>query len=45
MPRTFADTEALRAAVGFAPSTEIESGIARFVAWYRDFYGPDAPAA
>ena len=45
VPRTFADTEALRAAVGFAPSTEIESGIARFVAWYRDFYGPDAPAA
>jgi UDP-glucuronate 4-epimerase len=45
VPRTFADIDALRAAIGFSPSTDIETGIARFVAWYRDFYGSDAPAA
>ena len=25
--------------VGFKPATPIETGIARFVAWYRGFYG------
>lgn len=35
---TAADTEALRAAVGFAPDTPLASGIARFVDWYRDYY-------
>jgi UDP-glucuronate 4-epimerase len=38
VPATWADVTALREAVGFAPSTTIEEGIARFVAWYRDFY-------
>jgi UDP-glucuronate 4-epimerase len=23
----------------FSPDTPIEDGIARFVAWYRDYYG------
>lgn len=36
--RTFADVDSLSAAVGFRPKTPIEDGIARFVAWYRDFY-------
>jgi len=36
---TYADIEALRQAVGFAPSTAIETGIARFVEWYRNYYG------
>jgi UDP-glucuronate 4-epimerase len=35
---TYADTTALQAWTGFAPSTSIEQGIGRFVAWYRDFY-------
>jgi UDP-glucuronate 4-epimerase len=35
---TCADVTDLAAAVGFAPSTSIEAGIGRFVAWYRDFY-------
>jgi UDP-glucuronate 4-epimerase len=35
---TFADVDALSAAVGFAPSTPIEEGVARFVAWFRDYY-------
>jgi UDP-glucuronate 4-epimerase len=39
VPATWADVDALRAAVGFAPATPIEEGVARFVAWYREFYG------
>jgi UDP-glucuronate 4-epimerase len=35
---TYADIDALSDAVGFRPSTPIEEGIDRFVAWYRDFY-------
>lgn len=35
---TYADVSALAARVGFSPSTSIEDGIARFVAWYRGFY-------
>ena len=35
---TFADIEDLRRDVGYAPNTPIESGIARFVEWYRDYY-------
>ena len=36
---TYADVEALKQAVGFEPSTTIEVGVKRFVAWYREFYG------
>lgn len=39
VPATFADVEDLRRDVGYAPKTPIETGIARFVAWYRDYYG------
>jgi len=39
VPMTFADTDALRDAVGFSPSTTIEIGISRFVQWYRSYYG------
>ncbi len=39
VPETYADVAALTAAVGFKPSTPIEDGIERFVAWYRDYYG------
>lgn len=39
VPSTYADIDALTDAVGFAPSTPIETGIARFVAWYREHYG------
>ncbi|MGH6804938.1 MAG: NAD-dependent epimerase [Methyloceanibacter sp.] len=35
---TYADVEALKAATGFQPSTPLEEGIERFVAWYRDYY-------
>jgi UDP-glucuronate 4-epimerase len=36
---TYADVADLTAAVDFRPDTTIEDGIARFVAWYREFYG------
>ena len=39
---TSADTSALEAAIGFKPSTELAHGLARFVAWYRDFYAQPA---
>jgi len=35
---TSADTAALEAAIGFKPHTELADGLARFVAWYQDFY-------
>jgi len=38
VPDTFADVSALQRDVGYAPSTTIQTGIARFVAWYRDYY-------
>jgi UDP-glucuronate 4-epimerase len=38
VPATWADVDALRDAVGFAPATPVEEGVRRFVAWYRDFY-------
>jgi UDP-glucuronate 4-epimerase len=37
VPETFADVADLEAAVGFKPSTSIEEGIRRFVAWYREY--------
>lgn len=38
VPATYADVEALVQDVGFQPKTPIETGVERFVAWYRDFY-------
>ena len=35
---TYADTTALRAAVGFAPSTPLDTGLARFAAWFKEYY-------
>jgi UDP-glucuronate 4-epimerase len=35
---TFASTERLRAEIGYAPATPIDVGVARFVAWYREYY-------
>ena len=39
VPETYADVADLARDVGFKPATPIEEGIARFVAWYRGFYG------
>ena len=35
---TYADTTALRDAVGFAPSTPLQTGLERFAAWFKDYY-------
>lgn len=36
---TYADIGSLAEAVGFRPDTSIESGLLRFVEWYRGYYG------
>lgn len=38
VPATYANTEALEAAVGFRPATTVEVGIKRFVEWYKSYY-------
>jgi UDP-glucuronate 4-epimerase len=38
VPATYADVQALADWVGFQPATSIDEGIARFVAWYREYY-------
>ena len=40
---TVADVTELSKAIGFRPRTPVEEGVAKFVAWYRDYYriGPD----
>src|SRR5262249_37970777 len=35
---TYADIEELRDATGFSPSTPLEEGIGRYVAWFREYY-------
>ena len=39
VPATAADTSALEAWVNFRPNTPVKDGVARFVTWYRSFYG------
>ena len=39
VPATYADVEALVQDVGFAPKTDIETGVRRFVEWYRAYNG------
>ncbi|MEM7247020.1 MAG: NAD-dependent epimerase/dehydratase family protein [Acidobacteriota bacterium] len=36
---TFADIEATKRDLGFEPTTPIEEGIPRFVAWYMEYHG------
>jgi len=39
VPDTYADCSALVAEVGYRPNTPVEVGVARFVEWYRSYYG------
>jgi UDP-glucuronate 4-epimerase len=39
VPATAADVSRLQNAVDFRPRTEVETGIAKFVDWYRSYYG------
>jgi len=43
VPATYASIDRLAAATGFAPHTPLAEGLARFVAWYREYY--QAPSA
>jgi UDP-glucuronate 4-epimerase len=38
VPETFADVDDLMRDVGFKPSTPIAEGVARFVAWYKEYH-------
>lgn len=39
VPDTEAEVSALMRDTGYAPETQVDVGIGRFVAWYREFYG------
>jgi UDP-glucuronate 4-epimerase len=39
VPATWADASLLQALTGYAPRTGFREGVAKFVAWYRDYYG------
>jgi UDP-glucuronate 4-epimerase len=38
VPATYAAIDRIKAATGFAPRTPLADGLARFVAWYRDYH-------
>lgn len=38
VPATWADTNLLRALTDFNPGTPVTEGVAKFVAWYKDYY-------
>lgn len=40
VPATFADIDALSDYIDYRPTTPIETGIGRFVDWYRDYFNP-----
>ena len=44
VPATAADVDDLMRDVGFRPSTPVEVGVKRFVAWYLEHYAPAEPA-
>jgi UDP-glucuronate 4-epimerase len=44
VPDTWADAEDLVREVGYRPSTPVEEGIAKFVAWYLEYYRDGGPA-
>lgn len=39
VPATWADATLLQRLTGYRPQTGFRDGVARFVAWYRDYYG------
>ncbi|GIL02835.1 MAG: NAD-dependent epimerase [Alphaproteobacteria bacterium] len=38
VPATYADITAIRADYGFEPTTDLDTGLARFVAWFRQHF-------
>ena len=39
VPKTWADAEDLFGYIDYRPQVPVSEGIARFVAWYREYYG------
>lgn len=39
VPATWANTDLLQTLTGYKPQTSVREGIAKFVTWYRDYYG------
>jgi UDP-glucuronate 4-epimerase len=39
VPATWADASLLQRLTGYRPRTDVTEGVARFVAWFRDYYG------
>ena len=39
VPATFANADLLERLTGYRPATRVEEGVARFVEWYRGYYG------
>ncbi len=39
VPATWANAELLQSLTGYRPQTDVRDGIARFVEWFRDYYG------
>lgn len=37
VPKTYADISAIKEAINFTPETSLESGLQRFVNWYKDY--------
>ena len=40
VPSTYADVAAAQRDLGFEPHTTIDIGLSRFIAWYREYHGP-----
>ncbi|REE01709.1 UDP-glucuronate 4-epimerase [Marinoscillum furvescens DSM 4134] len=38
VPQSISDVSALEEAVGYKPSTSVETGIKNFISWFRDYY-------
>jgi UDP-glucuronate 4-epimerase len=39
VPDTWADIDDLQRDAAYTPATSVETGIRRFVEWYRSYYG------
>jgi UDP-glucuronate 4-epimerase len=40
VPATWADANLLKLLTGYTPTTDMHTGVAAFVKWYREYYGP-----
>ncbi|WP_424934669.1 NAD-dependent epimerase [Amaricoccus macauensis] len=45
VPDTYADSSRLALSANYRPATPVREGVARFIEWYRDFYGEEANPA